>query len=139
MSTAAPAPINGDQDEKLYRIGEFSKLTGVPPFVLRYWEEELPMMAPLKSPAGYRLYRQQDIELVQKIKRLLYDEGMTLAGVRRHLRDLENGVGLEAAVDGLTTAATVAEGDGEAVRLNRKMLLDLRDALRSFLTLLEGK
>lgn len=139
MSSAATAPINDDQEEKYYRIGEVSKLTGVPPFVLRYWEEELPMIVPLKSPAGYRLYRQQDVELVQKIKRLLYDEGMTLAGVRRHLRDLENGVGLETAVEGLATAATAAEGDGEAVQLNRKMLLDLRDALRSFLTLLEGK
>jgi len=139
MSSTATAPITGDQEEKYYRIGEFSKLTGVPPFVLRYWEEELPMLAPLKSPAGYRLYRQQDVELVQKIKRLLHDEGMTLAGVRRHLRDLKNGVGLEAAVEGLASATTVAEGEGEAVQLNRKMLLDLRDALRSFLTLLEGK
>jgi len=139
MSSAATAPINGDQEEKFYRIGEFSKLTGVAPFVLRYWEEELPMMVPLKSPAGYRLYRQQDVELVLKIKRLLRDEGMTLAGVRRHLRDLENGVGLDAAVEGLANAATVTEGDGEAVQLNRRMLLDLRDALRSFLTLLEGK
>jgi DNA-binding transcriptional MerR regulator len=140
MSSAATAPINnGDQEEKFYRIGEFSKLTGVQPFVLRYWEEELPMMVPLKSPAGYRLYREQDVALVLKIKRLLHDEGMTLAGVRRHLRDLENGVGLEAAVEGLANATTVADGDGEAVQLNRKMLLDLRDALRSFLTLLEGK
>jgi DNA-binding transcriptional MerR regulator len=75
---------------------------------------------------------------VLKIKRMLYDEGFTLAGVRRHLRDLQNGVGLEAAVEELS-AATVTEGEGEAVQLNRKMLLDLRDSLRSFLTLLEGK
>jgi DNA-binding transcriptional MerR regulator len=139
MSSTAAAPITDDQEEKFYRIGEFSRLTGVPPFVLRYWEEELPMLTPLKSPSGYRLYRQRELDLVMKIKRLLHDEGMTLAGVRRHLRDLENGVGLESAVEGLATAATVAEGEGEAVQLNRKMLLDLRDALRSFLTLLEGK
>jgi hypothetical protein len=73
---------------------------------------------------------------VLKIKRLLYNEGFTIAGACRHLRDLENGGGLEAAVEEIT-AATVAEG--EAVKLNRKMLLDLRDSLRSFLTLLEGK
>jgi len=139
MSSTATAPITDDQEEKYYRIGEVSRLTGVPPFVLRYWEESLPALVPLKSPAGYRLYRQQEVDLVLKIKRLLHDEGMTLAGVRRHLRDLQNGVGLEAAVEGLSSAATVAEGDGEAVQLNRKMLLDLRDALRSFLTLLEGK
>jgi len=78
------------------------------------------------------------VDLVLKIKRMLKDEGFTLAGVRRHLRDLQNGVGLEAAVEELSAAAAT-EGDGEAVQLNRKLLLDLRDALRSFLTLLEGK
>jgi len=137
MSSAASAAVSEEQDDKYYRIGEFSRLTGVPPFVLRYWEEELPMLVPLKSPAGYRLYTQQDVDLVLKIKRMLYDEGFTLAGVRRHLRDLKNGGGLEAAVTELSPAS--AEGEGEAVQLNRKMLLDLRDALRSFLTLLEGK
>ncbi len=138
MSSAATATISENEDERFYRIGEFSRLTGVPPFVLRYWEDELPMLVPLKSPAGYRLYRQQEVDLVLKIKRMLYDEGFTLAGVRRHLRDLQNGVGLEAAVEELS-AATITDGEGEAVQLNRKMLLDLRDSLRSFLTLLEGK
>jgi len=138
MSSAASAAIPEEQDEKYYRIGEVSRLTDVPPFVLRYWEEELPMLVPLKSPAGYRLYRQQDVDLVRKIRRMLYDEGFTIAGVRRHLRDLKNGGGLEAAAEELA-AASPADADGEAVQLNRKMLLDLRDALRSFLTLLERK
>lgn len=138
MSSAVTATVSEEQDERYYRIGEVSRLTGVPPFVLRYWEEELPMLEPLKSRTGYRLYRQQDVDLVLKIRRMLYDEGFTLAGVRRHLRDLKNGAGLEAAVEEISAAAG-AEGDGEAVQLNRKMLLDLRDALRSFLTLLERK
>ena len=138
MSSTATAAVPEEQDDKYYRIGEFSQLTDVPPFVLRYWEEELPMLKPLKSPAGYRLYTQQDVDLVLKVRRMLYDEGFTLAGVRRHLRDLQNGGGLQAAVAELSTASP-ADGEGEAVQLNRKMLLDLRDALRSFLTLLEGK
>ena len=120
----------------LFRIGEVSRLTATKQFVLRYWESEFPMLQPVKSPKGHRLYRRQDIDTVFVIKRLLYDEGFTIAGARRHLRDLENGGGLEAAVEELT-ASTVTEG--EAVKLNRKMLLDLRDSLRSFLTLLEGK
>jgi DNA-binding transcriptional MerR regulator len=136
MSSAASVAISEEQDERYYRIGEVSRITEVRPFVLRYWEEEFPMLEPVKGHQGYRLYRQQDVDLVLKIKRLLYDEGFTIAGARRHLRDLENGSGLEAAVEELT-ASTVAEG--EAVKLNRKMLLDLRDSLRSFLTLLEGK
>jgi DNA-binding transcriptional MerR regulator len=136
MSSAAPLAVSEEQDERYYRIGEVSRITEIRPFVLRYWEEEFPMLQPVKGRQGYRLYRQQDVDLVLKIKRLLYDEGFTIAGARRHLRDLENGGGLEAAVEELT-ASTVAEG--EAVKLNRKMLLDLRDSLRSFLTLLEGK
>jgi DNA-binding transcriptional MerR regulator len=135
MSSAASVAVSEEQDERYYRIGEVSRITEVRPFVLRYWEEEFPMLVPVKGRQGYRLYRQQDVDLVLKIKRLLYDEGFTIAGARRHLRDLENGGGL-AAVEELTASA-VAEG--EAVKLNRKMLLDLRDSLRSFLTLLEGK
>ena len=123
-------------EKKLYRIGELSRLADLKPFVLRYWETEFPMLEPVKSPRGHRMYRQEDVGMVLRIKRLLYDEGFTIAGARRHLRDLENGGGLEAAVEEIT-AATVTEG--EAVKLNRKMLLDLRDSLRSFLTLLEGK
>lgn len=136
MSSAASVAISEEQDERYYRIGEVSRITEIRPFVLRYWEEEFPMLEPVKGRQGYRLYRQQDVDLVLKIKRLLYDEGFTIAGARRHLRDLENGGGLEAAVEELT-ASSVTEG--EAVKLNRKMLLDLRDSLRSFLTLLEGK
>jgi DNA-binding transcriptional MerR regulator len=136
MSSAASVAVSEEQDERYYRIGEVSRITEVRPFVLRYWEEEFPMLQPVKGRQGYRLYRQQDVDLVLKIKRLLYDEGFTIAGARRHLRDLENGGGLETAVEELT-ASTVTEG--EAVKLNRKMLLDLRDSLRSFLTLLEGK
>jgi DNA-binding transcriptional MerR regulator len=136
MSSAASVAVSEEQDERYYRIGEVSRITEVRPFVLRYWEEEFPMLEPVKGRQGYRLYRQQDVDLVLKIKRLLYDEGFTIAGARRHLRDLENGGGLEAAVEELT-ASTVTES--EAVKLNRKMLLDLRDSLRSFLTLLEGK
>jgi len=136
MSSAASIAVSEEQDERYYRIGEVSRITEIRPFVLRYWEEEFPMLEPVKGRQGYRLYRQQDVDLVLKIKRLLYDEGFTIAGARRHLRDLENGGGLEAAVEELT-ASTVTEG--EAVKLNRKMLLDLRDTLRSFWTLLEGK
>jgi DNA-binding transcriptional MerR regulator len=118
-------------DERLYRIGEVSKLTALKPFVLRYWETEFPMLEPVKSPSGHRLYRQQDVDLVLKIKRLLYDEGFTIAGARRYLRESGNGEPAEGASE-----AAVA---GRTTYLNRKMLLDLRDSLRSFLTLLERK
>src|ERR1700728_3722048 len=73
--------------KSLFRIGEVSRLTDTKPFVLRYWETEFPMLQPVKSPKGHRLYRREDVETVRVIKRLLYDEGFTIAGARRHLRE----------------------------------------------------
>ena len=118
-------------EQKLYRIGEVSRLTELKPFVLRYWESEFPMLEPVKSPSGHRMYRQEDVDLVFKIKRLLYDEGFTIAGARRHLR--ENG----AAASETISSGPHNENSGEL--LSRKMLLDLRDTLRAFLTLLERR
>ena len=116
-------------EERLYRIGEVSRLAELKPFVLRYWETEFPMLEPVKSPSGHRMYRQEDVDMVLKIKRLLYDEGFTIAGARRHLR--EDG----AASPETFSSAPRSENAGEL--LSRKMLLDLRDTLRAFLTLLE--
>jgi DNA-binding transcriptional MerR regulator len=127
---AATVPANEPEEERLYRIGEVSRLTELKPFVLRYWEAEFPMLEPVKSSRGHRMYRQEDVDLVLKIKRLLYDEGFTIAGARRYLKEAatggetENGGGLR---------------DSNTTQLSRKMLLDLRDGLRSFLTLLESK
>src|SRR5580692_1897191 len=81
--------------KSLFRIGEVSRLTDTKPFVLRYWETEFPMLQPVKSPKGHRLYRREDVETVRHIKRLLYDEGFTIAGARRHLRE-GNGASPEA-------------------------------------------
>jgi DNA-binding transcriptional MerR regulator len=117
-------------DSQLYRIGDVSKIAALKPFVLRYWETEFPMLQPIKSPSGHRLYRQDDVDLILKIKRLLYDEGFTIAGARRHLRE---GGGVEA------ENTHISPGQGATQLLNRKMLLDLRDSLRAFLTLLERK
>lgn len=127
-------PANGHPEipqKELFRIGEVSRLTDTKAFVLRYWETEFPMLQPVKTPAGHRMYRREDVEMVRRIKRLLYDEGFTIAGARRHLRE---GNGQPAEKPG---NASVKDGAGQL--LSRKMLLDLRDALRSFLTLLERR
>ena len=72
--------------EKLYyRIGEVEQITAVPAYVLRYWESEFKLLRPKKNPAGQRLYRPRDLELVQRIKTLLYDERLTLEGARKRL------------------------------------------------------
>jgi DNA-binding transcriptional MerR regulator len=136
MSTNGAAAQSSveNSEENYFRIGEVSRLTEVKPFVLRYWESEFPMLEPVKSPSGHRLYRQEDLDMVFKIKRLLYDEGFTTEGARRHLSeqarlDAGNSVGV-------SSSGAVAE---TPQILSRKMLLDLRDTLRAFLTLLEGR
>jgi DNA-binding transcriptional MerR regulator len=140
MSNAA-APIMSEET-RMYRIGEVSRLADLKPFVLRYWETEFPMLEPVKSPRGHRMYRQEDVDLVLKIKRLLYDEGFTIAGARRHL--LEQGLAsvgdaCNFVEQGGPTHANWSKLEHSVSHLNRKMLLDLRDALRSFLTLLESR
>ncbi|MGB9466941.1 MAG: MerR family transcriptional regulator [Candidatus Acidiferrum sp.] len=136
-STATAAQPTIEKD--FYRIGEVSRLTSLKPFVLRYWETEFPMLEPVKSPSGHRLYRQEDVDMVLRIKRLLYDEGFTIAGARRHLRE-QNGDGDNSGAGSSGGgSAGGATAEGTAQLLSRKMLLDLRDTLRAFLTLLERK
>ncbi|HEV3218305.1 MAG TPA: MerR family transcriptional regulator [Candidatus Acidoferrales bacterium] len=144
-------------DKSFFRIGEVSRLTATKTFVLRYWETEFPMLQPVKSPSGHRLYRREDVQTVMEIRRLLYDEGFTIAGARRHLREHaghdaahnggnsahaegSNGADHSAEPTGSSSGTTSAAGisaDDPLPAVSRKVLLDLRDALRAFLTLLE--
>jgi DNA-binding transcriptional MerR regulator len=78
--------------EKLYfRIGEVAELCILPAYVLRFWETEFPQLKPVKSSTGQRMYRRKDVESVLKIKKLLYEEGFTIAGARQHLRSEHKG------------------------------------------------
>ena len=73
--------------EKLYfRIGEVADLCDLPTYVLRFWESEFPQLKPVKSSTGQRMYRQRDVENVQRIKQLLYNEGFTIPGARERLK-----------------------------------------------------
>jgi len=74
-------------DKLYFRIGEVSRLVGVEPHVLRYWETEFPALAPKKSGTGQRWYRRREVELLLEIKRLLYQKRYTIEGARRHLEN----------------------------------------------------
>jgi len=73
-------------DKLYFRIGEVSELCRLPAYVLRFWETEFPQLKPVKSSTGQRMYRQKDVEAVLRIKKLLYEEGFTIAGARQQLR-----------------------------------------------------
>ncbi len=150
MATAATR-ATALPDKPFYRIGEVSKLTATKQFVLRYWETEFPTLQPVKSPKGHRLYRREDIELVFQIKQLLYEQGFTIAGARRHLseqQDGENGNGNathEPAASSHAASATRPEYSSPPVRSEglshsqRKLLLNLHEELLAILTLLEPR
>jgi DNA-binding transcriptional MerR regulator len=82
-------------DKRYYRIGEVSRITGIKPYVLRYWESEFRWMAPQKSKSKQRLYRKRDIDMILLIKKLLYEQRFTIAGARKKLRDMGVGRALD--------------------------------------------
>ncbi len=113
-----------DAAEKLYyRIGEVEAIAGVPAYVLRYWESEFKLLRPKKNAAGQRLYRQRDLDLVRRIKKLLYEERLTLEGAKKRLL-AESRKGSEQLELGLREVAYA-----ESLRRVRERLLNLRKRL----------
>jgi len=85
MTDVALQPTPEIPDKLYFKIGEVSELLGVEAYVLRYWETEFPVLSPKKSGTGHRLYRRKDVELLLRIKHLLYDKRFTIEGARQSL------------------------------------------------------
>lgn len=117
-----------------YKIGEVCEIVGVEAHVLRFWETEFPSLSPRKSKSGQRIYRPKDIELLLRIRRLLYEEGFTIAGARRQMA-AERQEGPARAVQPApeVAEAVIAEepADPEAERLKK-----VKAELENILTLL---
>jgi DNA-binding transcriptional MerR regulator len=117
-----------------YRIGEACKILGVEAHVLRYWESEFPKLAPPKNKAGQRTYRPKDIELLLRIRKLLYEEGYTIAGARRQLS-------MKGGSDSLSPSEPVAKRKRQRPKAEKKApprrLDDVRKELENILTLLD--
>ncbi len=86
MTDVALQPTPEIPDKLYFKIGEVSELLGVEAYVLRYWETEFPVLSPKKSGTGHRLYRRKDVELLLRIKHLLYDKRFTIEGARQSLQ-----------------------------------------------------
>lgn len=119
-----------DKDE--FRIGEVCDIAGVKPFVLRYWETEFPELQPAKGSGGQRTYARADVELILRIKHLLYEERFTVAGAKKRLA--------EEASQGTVRAASVAPrldsaGREEVERL-RRALAEVKRELEIVIALL---
>jgi len=73
-------------DKRFFRIGEVSRIIGVEPYVLRYWESEFPQIRPTRADSKQRTYQRRDLEIIMEIKRLLYEEKLTIEGARQRLK-----------------------------------------------------
>ncbi len=104
-----------------YRIGEAAKLAGVEPFVLRYWETEFPQIKPAKKTTGQRVYYEEDLKVIIKIKKLLYDDGFTIAGARKSLGNPQE----------------LAKQDREELQRVKELKKFVRKHLRDVLTTIE--
>jgi DNA-binding transcriptional MerR regulator len=123
---------------KLYfRIGEVSKLTGIKPYVLRFWEGEFPGLGPKKSGTGHRLFRRKDVELVLEIKHLLYEKRFTIEGARKWLETRGKPEPVtRASKNGKGNAAPRPPGQGELFPLTGPALDEVRKELTEILDLL---
>lgn len=102
-------------------------MTDTEPYVLRYWESEFPNLAPSKNRSGQRIYAKVDVDMVLRVKELLYDEGYTIAGARRKLED-ESKAGGDASAKSAKSSGTKdkqLESKIRKIRSNLKEVLDL--------------
>jgi DNA-binding transcriptional MerR regulator len=78
------------EDKRYFRIGEVSRIMGVEPYVLRYWESEFPQIRPGRADSKQRIYQKKDLEIILEIKRLLYEEKLTIEGAKKRLKEKQS-------------------------------------------------
>jgi len=118
--------------EKKFKIGDVCKRADVQPYVLRYWETEFPPLAPDKSGGGQRTYTQKDIEVIMRIKELLYTEGFTIAGAKKKLEaELKDGGSAK------PSAQKASKGEAAADKKAAKVIRDVSKDLRELLEILK--
>jgi DNA-binding transcriptional MerR regulator len=119
-----------------YKIGEVAEMTGLEPYVLRYWESEFGIKL-TKSKNSQRLYQPKDIDQIFRIQHLLYEEKFTIAGAKKRLRERrkeEKGNGKEAQKSQLPLALAASDNEGKALK---EKLTSVREELVDFLRILD--
>ena len=116
--TPKPTAVSGIPDKPFFKIGEAARLCAVKPYVLRYWETEFHSIRPQKTRSKQRLYRRKDLELLLKIRHLLYDDRFTIEGARARLRELGHD-------EGAAPPLPAPEIDRELAKKLKQGLVDL--------------
>lgn len=119
-----------DDENRQYKIGEVCKLAEVQPYVLRYWETEFPPLAPTKSGGGQRMYTRREIDIILRIKQLLYSEGFTIAGAKKKLElELTQPPTEPPAPSASPRQVATAPANGEMMRAMSKLKKELNSLL----------
>ncbi|MEK6805579.1 MAG: MerR family transcriptional regulator [Pseudomonadota bacterium] len=87
QQTSLALPLPEIPPKRYFAIGEVSELCAVKPHVLRYWEQEFPQLKPVKRRGNRRYYQQDDVQMVRRIRSLLYEQGFTIGGARLRLKE----------------------------------------------------
>ena len=124
-------------DKLYFRIGEVSRLAGIKPYVLRFWETEFSTLGPKKSGKGHRLYRRKDVELVLEIKRLLYEKRYTIEGARKYLESKVREGSAKTQEMAARAAAASSHSQGDLFRNPPPIFEEIRKELKEILALLD--
>jgi DNA-binding transcriptional MerR regulator len=125
ISPRQPQAASQIPDKLYFRIGDVARICEVPAYVLRFWESEFPQLKPNKSGTGQRLYRKRDVEIGLRIKRLLYDEGYTIAGARQVFQDEAKESRNRAKTPDSQLAAAHSTASAEGIETIKKELREL--------------
>jgi len=100
-------PAASDPVQEFFSIGEVCELTGLKPHVLRYWESQFRFLSPAKNRSGNRVYQRREVELINLVKHLLYDEKYTIEGARQKVDEHRKGGDLKAVARGALTVQSI--------------------------------
>lgn len=98
---------SSDPVQEFFSIGEVCELTGLKPHVLRYWESQFRFLSPAKNRSGNRVYQRREVELINLVKHLLYDEKYTIEGARQKVDEHRKNGDLKAVARGALTLQTL--------------------------------
>jgi DNA-binding transcriptional MerR regulator len=133
LASNLPLPLPEIPRKRYFAIGEVSELCAVKPHVLRYWEQEFPQLKPVKRRGNRRYYQHDDVQMIRRIRSLLYEQGFTIGGARQRLREMPKpATTLRAPAPAPTAPVPMLKG-----KFSRTELKQMRSELEAALKLLD--
>ena len=127
-------------DKLYFSIGDVCRLSGLEPHVLRFWEKEFSTLVPTKGANGRRMYRRKDVEMVLSIKKLLYEEGFTIAGAKKALAERRSGTLIAVSPAASAPVQHPSQSGSQGLSgLALEALKQLKSDLRSILTIINRR